>query len=131
MQENFGRRLRKAMSHERLEAYRARGAGDSDLNLFAHYAWNVALCESLYPALQGLEVALRNSIHDAASEVYRSEEWFSNPRAIPHQKEREAVQKAREVLAKEGKPPESGRIIAELSFGFWTSLLDVRYEQVL
>jgi hypothetical protein len=29
--------------------------------MLATYLWNRALCEALYPALQGLEVALRNS----------------------------------------------------------------------
>ena len=30
-----------------------------------------------------------------------------------------------------GKPIASGRVVAELQFGFWTSLLDVRYERKL
>lgn len=131
MQGDFSALLRKAISHERLEAYRQRGTDGSDLNLFAHYAWNIALCESLYPALQGLEVALRNSMHDAATGIYRTEFWFDDPRAIPHPREQDAVRKAKDVLARDRKPHEAGRVVAELSFGFWTSLFDVRYEQIL
>jgi len=131
MQEDFSGLLRKAISHERLEAYRQRGTDGSDLNLFAHYAWNIALCESLYPALQGLEVALRNSIHDAATASYRTEFWFDDPNVIPHPREQDTVRKAKEMLARERKPHEAGRVVAELSFGFWTSLFDVRYEQIL
>lgn len=131
MQEDFSGLLRKAISHERLEAYRQRGTDGSDLNLFAHYAWNIALCESLYPALQGLEVALRNSIHDAATASYRTEFWFDDPRVIPHPREQDTVRKAKETLARDRKPHEAGRVVAELSFGFWTSLFDVRYEQIL
>ncbi len=45
--------------------------------------------------------------------------------------EQENVSGAKAKLAREGKPLEVGRIMAELSFGFWTSLLDARYEQGL
>jgi hypothetical protein len=131
MQGDFPALLRKAISHERLDAYRQRVSGGSDLNLFVHYTWNIALCESLYPALQGLEVALRNSIHDAATTAYRTEFWFDDPHAIPHPREQDTVRKAKEALLRDRKPPEAGRVIAELSFGFWTSLFDVRYEQIL
>jgi len=131
MQGDFSALLIKAISHERLGAYRQRGTDGSDLNLFAHYAWNIALCECLYPALQGLEVALRNSIHDAAATTYRTEFWFDDPRVVGHQREQDTIRKAKETLARDRKPLEAGRIVAELSFGFWTSLLDVRYEQVL
>lgn len=131
MQGDFSGLLRKAISHERLDAYRQRGTDGSDLNLFAHYAWNIALCESLYPALQGLEVALRNSIHDVATTAYRTEFWFDDPHVIPHPREQDTVRKAKEALLRDRKSPEAGRVVAELSFGFWTSLFDVRYEQIL
>src|SRR5713226_1420752 len=131
MQGDFADLLQKAVSHERLEAYRQHGTDGSNLNLFAHYAWNIALCESLYPALQGLEVALRNSIHDAAVAAYQTELWFDDRRAIPHPREQDAVHKAKETLARDRNPLEPGRIVAELNFGFWTSLFDVRYEHIL
>ena len=131
MQGDFKTQLRKAISHERLEAYRLRGTDGTDLNLLAHYAWNISLCESLYPALQGLEVVLRNSIHDAATENYGSEKWYDDPRVVHNLREQEAIKSAKEALLREHKLAEAGRIIAELRFGFWTSLFDVRYEQVL
>ncbi|HEX20056.1 MAG TPA: hypothetical protein ENG78_04465 [Acidiferrobacteraceae bacterium] len=131
MQGNFSNSLKKAISHERLDAYIQRGTDGSDLNLFAHYAWNIALCESLYPALQALEVSLRNSLHDAAVETFNSDSWFDDPRLISHPNELESIKKAKDILRIHNKPLESGRIVAELQFGFWTSLFDRRYEQVL
>lgn len=131
MQETFEELLIRSISHERVDAYRQRGGVGNNLNLFAHYAWNIALCESLYPALQGLEIALRNAIHDAATNAYGTENWFDDARVIPHGREQDAVRKARETLAKDRKPDDAGRIVAELSFGFWTSLFDRRYEQIL
>lgn len=41
------------------------------------------------------------------------------------------VSQAKNTLAVKRKPPDPGRRVAELSFGFWTALLDRRYEQVL
>jgi hypothetical protein len=40
--------IRKALSSERLDAY---GLGRADDQTIANYLWNLALCESLYPAL--------------------------------------------------------------------------------
>jgi hypothetical protein len=76
MQANFSDQLRRAISHERLDAYRQRGSSSDDAELFAHYAWNMALSESLYTPLQCLEVSLRNSIHDAASAQFKTDAWF-------------------------------------------------------
>jgi len=131
VQADFARKLNQALSAERLEAYRRRAAADDDLNLFCHYVWNIALSESLYPSLQALEVVLRNSIHEAARVHFGRDDWFDDVEIIHHRHEVDALEKARTKLRRERKQPDVGRIIAELNFGFWTSLLDRRYEQVL
>jgi hypothetical protein len=41
MQAGFSDQLRRAISHERLDAYRQRDTGNDNLKLFAHY-----LCEA-------------------------------------------------------------------------------------
>src|SRR3990167_1230788 len=124
--------LYSALSSERLEAYRRRlGVGDDDTALFGCYLWNVTLSESLYPGLQALEVVLRNSIHAAATEHFRGLDWFDKPRVLQHERERESIAAARSGLLKQGKSDDTASVIAELSFGFWASLLDRRYEQVL
>lgn len=130
MQEDFASRLLKALSTERLAGYGNRLGDSSHLNLFSHYAWNIVLAESLYPSLQILEVALRNAIHSAASEHFGRADWYDDPRAI-NSRDRDTVQKAKDILSRDQKPTEPGRVVAELNFGFWTTLLDKRYEQVL
>ena len=107
MQASTAAQLSRILSPERLDAYRQRlSPSISDEALLRAYLWNMALAESLYPSLQTLEVALRNAIHDA-------------------------VQRAVSSLTHQQKPQDAGRIVAELSFGFWTSLMDRRYEQSL
>lgn len=131
MQSNFASKLSMALSAERLAAYQQRLGPTGDLDLFAHYAWNMALSEALYPSLQVLEVALRNSIHGAVSRHTGRFDWYDDARLVQFPKDRDMVSQTKAILAAKRKPPDPGRIVAELSFGFWTALLDRRYEQVL
>ena len=131
MQPDTARRLHQALSTERLAGYRRRIDHDGDTALFAHYVWNMALSEALYPALQGVEVVLRNAIHEAARRHFGRDDWFDDTAVIHHRNDIVNLKKAKEMLQRQNKPLEPSRIIAELSFGFWTSLLDRRYERVL
>ncbi len=129
MQAEFANQLKQALSSERLAAYQQRMAQDGDLDLFSHYAWNMALSESLYPALQVLEIAFRNALHHAARDTFGTE-WFDDLNII-HHRDQISITKAKDNLQRQRKPLDTGRIIAELNFGFWTTLLDSRYEQRL
>jgi len=130
MQADFIDHLRRAISHERLNAYRHHGSCNDDAELFAHYAWNMALSESFYTPLQCLEISLRNSVHDAATAHFKTDTWFDLPNVLFLQ-EFNKVQVAKTTLVKCKKPLDAGRIIPELTFGYWTSLFDVRYEKIL
>lgn len=132
MQPTFVSQLIQTLSAERLNAYRGRlPQAAPDLQLFGRYAWNIALCESLYPSVQMLEVALRNTIHQAATQHFKRTDWFDTPGVLQQFHERDAVTKAKAALTLHNKPLDAHRIVAELTFGFWTSLLDRRYEQIL
>src|SRR5215207_2644686 len=122
--------IRNVLSGPRLDAYRA-GPSEDELDLLARYAWNMALGAALYMPLQLLEVALRNTLHAALMQHYGG-----NPRWYPLRhafqttgswdKAREAMQRVAKVtsLANRDAP---GRVVAELDFGVWTSLLSSRY----
>lgn len=131
MQSDFAAQLFKALSHERLTAYQNRVTDNGQLNLFSHYAWNMALSESLYPVLQALEITLRNAIYDAARDHFKRDDWFNDRAIIYYHFNTLSIAKAKDTLRRKRKPLDPGRIIAELTFGFWTSLFDRRYEQIL
>jgi hypothetical protein len=59
----FIRDAHRALSNERLHEYR-RTPSDPALQRLGLYAWNIALCEALYPALHLCEVTLRNSLFE-------------------------------------------------------------------
>lgn len=91
------------------------------------YFWNLELTEALYPSLSLLEVSLRNQLHRAISTEF-GHNW---PELVLQPFEQKKVTEAKETIIKERKEPKEGRIIAELSFGFWTGLFKSRYEQIL
>ncbi len=123
--------IRRALSSERFESYDLSGS-DSDEKMLARYLWNMALCRSLYPALQGLEIALRNSIHHAISDQANEEWWFTRSNGTVQGKYGEkTVGKAINRASNSSGSPTADDVIAELSFGFWTSLFNSRYEQDL
>lgn len=120
--------LRATVSRDRLDAYTRRTA-DTDLDRLGRYFWNMALCEALYPSLQCLEVALRNSFYDAATSAFGNDDWLMKyPHTLDPREYRE-VSAAVDRLLRRKNSTTSGRITAELNFGFWTALFDKRYEQ--
>jgi hypothetical protein len=84
-----------------------------------YYSWNTTVSESFYSGLQILEVALRNSIHNAANKHFQNSYWFDDP-SILRQREIQSIVKAKKNLSRQRKNIDPGRIIAELNFGFWT-----------
>ncbi len=118
--------LRHILSPNRVEGYRS-SPQESDLLIFARYMWNLSLSEALYPSLHALEIALRNSIHDTLSQGFSDPLWFDRV-GLLDPSEVAKVAEAKQELTRNGKQHDPGRIIAELQFGFWTSMLKARYD---
>lgn len=122
--ENLGE-LERTLSTNRLAPYRDVTQGDLE-RAIRLYEQNVALSESLYGILQGLEVALRNSIHLRLAADLQTLPWYDLLDLQPEQAA--MLRRAKQSLEREGKPLESGRLVAELAFGFWTGLTSAKYE---
>src|ERR1035437_4717129 len=115
------------LSFDRLQPYRKSVGGDSELALRL-YEQNTLLAESLYGVLQGLEIALRNSIHIQLVASFGRPDWWNVIQLKPEQAM--MLRSAQESLQRVGKPLEASRIVAELSFGFWTGLTGPRYSDL-
>lgn len=114
-------------SEERLDGYLNHAkCNNSKTHALVTYSWNIELSQALYPALQILEITLRNALHQALSNNFETAFWFDLP--ILHEREKKQVDQAKNDLRKENKKMEAGHVVAKLAFGFWTSLFDVRYE---
>ena len=125
--EQWFARITASLASERLNAYRT---ADSSIEVtIARYMLNIALCESLYAPLQFCEIALRNSINDYITTIINDPHWFASDNFPLTQWAELQVTNAKGQLARGKKNASNGRIVAELSFGFWTSMFEHYYER--
>ena len=126
-QPDFYSRLESAISKDRLAPYRSVSSQNVS-EAYGAYAWNLALCESLYPALNCLEISLRNSIHEAATQAFGTVNWFQGHL---HRAELDDFNQLANDLRKRRKSAGASDLVSNLTLGFWLSLFRTRYEQVL
>jgi hypothetical protein len=124
--------VKRIISKERLEPYLKKHNNDLEKAL-NHYKINILISQSFYPILAVLEVGLRNSIDFQLSQKYNDDKWFDNHEfvKIATRFHIDRISQARTNIFSEKKEITPGRVISELSFGFWTSLFDVRFEMTL
>lgn len=111
----------------------------SDTDLLGCYAWNQAVASGLLPILGDFEVALRNTLHAALSQHYKTDDWMMT--ALLHPSNPQTPRKY--VQAKHKMTPRSlgdifsvidkikqrkgqatpNDVIAALTFGFWEQLI--------
>lgn len=122
--------LIKTMSKERWATYQKLGS-EYGLSASELYVRNLTYSKELYVILGGLEVILRNAFQEQLSRHFGKPDWMSDLTLL-RRSHKEQVGKAIDKLVQN----KSGQyvlpdLIAELSFGFWTHLLDAPYEQEL
>lgn len=117
--------LQQYLSPERFSTYRDAVGGDL-AKAMTLYDWNLELAAALWADLQRLEVALRNAMNDRLTEQF-GKHWYDRPGLLPDERQVD-VAKARSRLERRQQPKTQGRIVTELSFGFWRFLLIGRLE---
>lgn len=120
--------LEKYISGERLAAYHRISRGDQWVALKL-YEKNAQLSGALYPVIQGLEITVRNSIHNLMSDRLGTDQWYD--RFAFGNSERAGLDDAKETLRGKGQPTTPGRVVSELTFGFWVKLTGRIYEAEL
>jgi len=124
--------VERIISKERLEPYLRYHKNDQP-KAIAHYKSNILISESFYPLLAVLEIGLRNSIDFQLTKRFNDKEWYDNNDfvKIATRFQIDRISQARANIYAEKKEITPGRIISELSFGFWTSLFDTKFEMTL
>lgn len=131
------RGVRSWLSSERFEPYVREAHGDEALGAEL-YEWNVRLAAACFEAFQYVEVILRNALDEQLrlhfDEASRGLPWFLLPvsrQGRVQDRIDEEVNKVRKRL-REARPPKESRdqIVANLTFGFWTSLLHSDHDQL-
>ncbi|WP_426608222.1 Abi family protein [Pantoea anthophila] len=121
--------------------------GASEEECLGIYLWNKQLAGAFLPALQIIEVSLRNAICAAkrrheetlieqsapaadwtALKNRIDDQWFVTVMTERNNRESwRAVEAAKSQLRKDGKPLTTENLIAKLTFGFWVSMVNRDY----
>ena len=112
------------ISQERLTKYLV-AAGPNPDRALALYGWNIQLSEAFFPVLSAAEVSLRNIIVARLIALY-GPQWWDDPAFLLQIKSggKRIVKTARDKLVTTGAVT-SGRMTAELNFGFWVKKFNV------
>lgn len=128
--------IRERLSGPRLTRYE-QAAGDVDAAVEL-YLWNARIGAAFFESLHLLEVGLRNAMHDrlqawvsATSPAQGQVPWYRDQYVRLTPRSRDRVREARMRATVNGRVELPGRVVAELSFGFWWSLLADHYDHIL
>jgi hypothetical protein len=123
--------LEGAISADRMATYVAAANNNDKAAALKLYLWNSEISSAFYVPLQGLEITLRNSLHVAMSARFQTDRWYDAPAMPLDTRGKELVQNAKEAVRRGHPAVNPPHVIAELSFGFWVSLLNKKYHQSL
>lgn len=123
--------LEKHFSAARLGRYRASCGGD-EVRATTAYVNNMLLAEAMMPALKVLEISLKNGVHARLSTLYNRTDWWeawTGQACFSWQCGQ--IASAKSKLTRNGENITPDKIVAELAFGFWSSLFNKNFQQVL
>lgn len=115
--------LEKLLSEKRLSTYYKLFYKNKE-KAIEYYRLNIQISESFYPLLSTLEIVLRNSIHSSFSIHFKSADWaskFKQPELI------DQINVSKKKIFTLHNPITADKVVAELTFGFWTSLFNKQY----
>lgn len=104
----------------------------NDKKAINHYKCNLLLSESLYISLSVLEVTLRNALNRELVAMAGREDWYAIFPSTPGLRSlNKYITEASKHIIDRKEHITSSKIVAELTLGFWVSLLNSEYEKIL
>ncbi|WP_258129632.1 hypothetical protein [Achromobacter anxifer] len=113
-------------SAPRMGRYLNKYGGDT-LRAAVAYDHNVLLAQALMPALQTLEIVLRNAIHRSLSRSMGNSDWWNCLPTPEFDWLHAAVNDAGNKIQRRRERVTIDKIVAELTFGSWTRLFNAQY----
>lgn len=108
----------------RFQPYLSAAGNDPELALDL-YEWNLEASAAFWEVIAVVEVVTRNAMHDQLTNAYGAH-WYDNTAIVDDRSLkviREAKRRASRGLPK-STPASPGKVVSEMSFGAWVSLLD-------
>ena len=119
--------LEPTLSQARIGTYML-ASGHDETRALKLYLWNAQLGEAFHLPIQSVEIALRNRINSVLVNGYGSDWWRDATfLALADKRQNDAIAEVQARITKRGQTLVTGQIVAGLSFGFWVSMLDARY----
>lgn len=131
--------LEKHISQPRLQRFLV-ATGNSKTKSKLLYRVNLKTSQSFYPVLNLFETVLRNNINENLTIHFSDADWIINEKtrfmadsSLTATKFflQKSVDKAQRTLRRKGKTVTSGKVIAEQSLGFWTTLFDPHHYKLI
>ncbi len=129
--------LEQAFSTPRLGRY-LRAFGHNQERAHRGYIHNLQLSESLLVPLSVLEIALRNAMSGQMAKLYKRDDWYEailtdtslQKRGTPLHADKalKGLHKSIHKAKRDAGSANPNKLIAEFSFGFWTTLLNTKYQ---
>lgn len=132
-------KLEYYLSQPRLQRFLA-AAGNSKTTAQQLYRINLRVSQAFYPILNLLEIFLRNSVNYQITSHFTNPNWIisekygfmsDNSLATSRFYLRNSVNKAERTIRRKRGTISSGKVIAEQSFGFWTSLFETHHYRLI
>ena len=121
----------KVFSEKRMERYFALYPYDENKAIL-HYQSNLQLAETFYTSISVLEVALRNALNRELQTMTKREDWYYEFSNIPElSRLNKYIDQASKQIVNRNEQITPSKIVAELTLGFWVSLLNAEYERIL
>lgn len=128
--------IKKYISAARLQRYEEICGNDPKKSLKL-YQTNLRLSQAFYPILSLFEIILRNAINEEMIRYYNDAEWLKNRRNTLVYSDinsrtgkpfiNDYLKKNIEKIINNNQQASTGKILSELSFGFWTDLFEPKY----
>ena len=118
------------LSAGRMSTY-LRATGGDRVQAMRLYAWNVEASAAMWGDFSVLEVCVRNAMSRQLELHAGQVDWWDSPTVTLCVEQLQTLQRAASALGHQGQQASAGHIVANLTLGFWTSLLANRYHQRL
>lgn len=121
----------KVFSEARMKKYFALYPND-EAKAIRHYECNILLSESFYPCLSVVEVSVRNALSRELVAFAGRADWYTIFATTPGLNDlNKYISQAIKSIVSRNETVNPSKITAELTMGFWTSLLNRNYERIL
>jgi len=117
-----------SLNDERLKRYKSNAESTKE-DILNNYLWNIRLSKELYSLIALTEVTLRNHMNNAINSKIR-EKWLLDKNFVKTFLKDKEIERYIDVyndFSKKGTLTE-GKLIAELSLGFWVNLFNKKYK---